>query len=197
MMLPLTPRSRNLWQCLVHNVSRIYESQLWNSVYGHIPFKGLNMLQKHSMVIGLPIMNEKNYNCEICVIENHKRDRFPTSSSREKESLVLIHIDICGPMQTQSIGGSLYFMTFIDDYSRKIWVYFLKNKLDTFSRFKEFKVEAKRQSGKPLKVLKFDRGGEYKSNNFKTFCQQKGIIRIRQDIIHNIIEQHKGKISRS
>lgn len=45
-------------------------------------------------------------------------------------------------MQTQSIGGSIYFITFTNDYSKKIWVYFLKIKLDTFSRFKEFKVEA-------------------------------------------------------
>ena len=49
--------------------------------------------------------------------------------------LEIVHSDICGPMQTSSIGGCNYFLTFIDDYSRKTWVYFLKNKSDAFSCF--------------------------------------------------------------
>lgn len=65
---------------------------------------------------------------------------------------------------------------FIDDYNMKIWVYFLKNNFDTFTRFKEFKAEAEKQSGNTLKVLMSKRGGEYSSNGFKSFCQQQGII---------------------
>jgi hypothetical protein len=83
--------------------------------------------------------------CESCILGKHKRDNFPTSSNREKEHLELVHTNLCGPMQTQSIGGSFYFLTFIDDFSRKIWIYFLKNKSDTFSKFKEFKVEEKKR----------------------------------------------------
>jgi len=66
-------------------------------------------------MIVLPVMNEKDCNFEICVLSKHKRYIFPTSLTRAKEPLELVHIDICGLMQTQSIGGSLYFMTFIDD----------------------------------------------------------------------------------
>lgn len=128
------------------------------------------------MVIGLPTMNEKYCNSEICVLAKNKRDRFLTSSSREKEPLELVHTNICGPMQTHSISGILYFLTFIDDYRRKEWVYFLKDRSDAFSRFKEFKEKAKKQSGKPLKVLKSDRQGEYNSNDFKSCCQQQAII---------------------
>ena len=75
-----------------------------------------------------------------------------------------MHTDICGPMQVPSLGGSIYFLTFIDDFSRKTWVYFLKYKFETFSKFKEFKAFVEKQSGLSIKVLRLDRGGEYMSN---------------------------------
>ena len=78
-------------------------------------------------------------------------------------------------MQNQSIGGSFYFLTFIDDFSKKVWVYFLKHKSYTFTYFKEFKVEAEKQSGKFVKVLRSDGGGEYDSREFVDFCKQHGI----------------------
>jgi transposase InsO family protein len=123
-----------------------------------------------------PVLNEQDSPCESCILGKHKRDNFPTSSHREKEHLELVHTDLCGPMQTQSIGGSFYFLTFIDDFSRKIWIYFLKNKSETFSKFKEFKAEAEKQSGKFVKVLRSDGGGEYNSKDFAYFCRQQGII---------------------
>lgn len=86
-------------------------------------------------------MNEKYCNCEICVMSKHKTNNFPTYSSRGKEPLELVHTDIFGSMQTHFIGGSLYLFTFIDDYSKKKWVYFIKNKSNTLSRFEEFKEE--------------------------------------------------------
>jgi hypothetical protein len=80
-------------------------------------------------------------------------------------------------MQTESIGGSFYFLTFIDDFSRKIWIYFLRHKSETFTKFKEFKAEAEKQSGKFLKVLKSDGGGEYNSREFANFfCMAEKII---------------------
>ena len=73
---------------------------------------------------------------------------------------------ICGPMQEPSLGGSIYFLTFIDDFSRKTWVYFLKYKFETFSKFKKFKGFVENQSGLSFKILRLDRGGEYMSNEF-------------------------------
>ena len=56
-----------------------------------------------------------------------------------KRKMQLIHIDVCGPMQTESICGAKYFVTFIDDYSRCCKVYFLKQKNEVLNKFKEFK----------------------------------------------------------
>jgi hypothetical protein len=57
-------------------------------------------------------------------------------------------------MRTQSIGGAKYFITFIDDFSKKIWVYFLKYKYDVFATFKQFKAMVENESGQCIKVVK-------------------------------------------
>jgi transposase InsO family protein len=80
-------------------------------------------------------------------------------------------------MKTTSIVGSRYFLTFIDDLSRYIWVYFLKEKSQAFSKFKEFKVAAENQSEAKIKVLRTDRGGEFESKEFRMFVTDQGIQR--------------------
>ena len=78
-------------------------------------------------------------------------------------------------MQTSSMGGCNYFITFIHDYSRKTWVYFLKHKYDAFSYFQQFKALMENQSGHHIKILRTDTRGEYVSNEFLNFCKTHGI----------------------
>ena len=79
--------------------------------------------------------------CEDFIFSKHHRDPFPKGKAwRVKKPLELVHSDLYGPMRTNSIGGSRYFLTFIDDYSRKMWVYFLKEKSQVFEIFKKFKT---------------------------------------------------------
>jgi transposase InsO family protein len=175
-MFPLTLRTANLSQPYAQNASTMNETMVWHTRFGHLPFQSLSLLQKNSMVKGLPIFKEQIPPCESCILGKHKRTSFPQSSNQAKQHLELVHTDLCGPMQTESIGGSFYFLTFIDDFSRKIWIYFLRHKSETFTKFKEFKAEAEKQSGKFLKVLRSDGGGEYNSREFATFCKSQGII---------------------
>jgi transposase InsO family protein len=63
-----------------------------------------------------------------------------------------------------------------DGNNREIWIYFLRHKSETFAKFKEFKAEAEKQSGKYIKVLRSDGGGKYNSNEFANFCKSQGII---------------------
>ena len=86
-----------------------------------------------------------------------------------------MHIDLVGPMQVTSIGGNTYFMTFIDNFSHRTWVYFLKNKSEAFDKFVEFKAQAERECGHYIKVLISERGGEYTSSSFVNFCRKHGI----------------------
>lgn len=145
------------------------------------------------MVKGLPHINEDHDPCETCILAKHPRDAFPNASFRAQEQLELVHTDLCGPMQTQSIG-SFYFLTFINDFSRKVWVYFVKHKSETFDKFKEFKALTKKQSGKCLKILRSDGGGEYDSKDFSEFCKQQGIESHLPDTLHNKMESLKGRI---
>lgn len=73
------------------------------------------------------------------------------------------------------MSGYKYYVTFIDDFSRKTYIYFMKNKDEVFSRFKEFKVLVENQTGRKIKMLRSDNEGEYTSNAFKDFYAQEGI----------------------
>jgi hypothetical protein len=128
------------------------------------------------MVRGLPLIEQPTKICEGCILGKQHRNVFPSGKSwRERAPLELIHSDLCGPMQTPSLGKSQYFITFIDDFSRKTWVYFLKYKSEAFEIFKQFKALVEKQSGHYIKVLRTDRGGEYISNEFLNFCKEHGI----------------------
>ena len=79
------------------------------------------------------------------------------------QKLELVHKDVWGPTQVPSVGNSLYFVTFIYDATRKLWVYFLKRKSDVFDIFKKWCACVETEIGNKLKCLKSDNGGEYYS----------------------------------
>ena len=77
--------------------------------------------------------------------------------------------------ECHSFSGYSYYITFIDDYSRKTWIYFLKAKSEVFERFQEFKTLVENQTGRKIHVLRTDNGGEYHSNDFLEYCSTEGI----------------------
>lgn len=89
----------------------------------------------------------------------------------------LIHSDICGPINPISNRGKRYIINFIDDFSRKTWVYLLQEKSEAFGAFKNYKPLVEKEIGLPIKVLRTDRGGEYISQDFANFCENHGIKR--------------------
>jgi transposase InsO family protein len=80
-------------------------------------------------------------------------------------------------MPVKSLGGALYYLTFIDDYSRKTWLYLLKSKDEVFIKFQEFKAEIENLMNKKIKTLRTDNGGEYTSKEFVAFYKSAGIRR--------------------
>ena len=97
---------------------------------------------------------------------------FPKSDHQSKSILELIHTDLCGPMSVPTFNGCLFYMIFIDDYSRRTQIYFLKQKesSEVLSKFKEFKALVENQLGQKIKTLRSDNRGEYISDIFKNFC---------------------------
>ena len=115
--------------------------------------------------------------CKGCALGKNTKKSFSKSNSRSKGILDMIHSDICGPMSSPSLSGCLYYVLFMDDYSRKPWIYPLKVKSETFDKFKEFKPLIENQTGRHICILKSDNGGEYESNEFDDFCREAGIKR--------------------
>ena len=115
--------------------------------------------------------------CEHCLHGKQNRVSFQYTGTRATEVLELIHSDVFGPTPTPSIGGSRYYVSLINDFSRYSWIYFIKSKLDVFEKFREFKVLVKNQLGKKIKVLCTDNGDEFCLDKFEQFCVDNGIAR--------------------
>lgn len=105
------------------------------------------------------------------------KSSFKIKTYTSKEVLELVHTDLCSPIELQSYEGDIYIMLFIDDYSRMMTVMFLKKCSDAFQMFKWYLAMVEKEIGKSLKCLRLDRGGEFTSKEFKTFCIDKGIKR--------------------
>ena len=75
-------------------------------------------------------------------------------------------------MTLKSLGVNLYYVTFIDDHSRKNWVYLMKSMDEVFTKFQEFKVEVENLTERRIKILRSDNGGEYTSKEMIDLCKR-------------------------
>lgn len=150
-------------------------TRLWHRRLGHMSEKGLDLLSKKCLLKNLkkPCMDF----CEHCVYGKAHRVQFRSSKHRSRGILDYVHTDVWGPASVTSKGGSRYFVTFVDDYSRYAWIYFLKHKNEVFNTFKKWKAMVENRTGKKLKTLRSDNGTEYTEGVFKQFCDQEGIVR--------------------
>ena len=86
-----------------------------------------------------------------------------------------VHTNVCGPFSAASTTKHKYYVIFVDDFSRKCWIFFMQNKDKKLSKFCEFKALVEKVSGKKVMKLRSDNGGEYISKEFKNFCSKEGI----------------------
>jgi hypothetical protein len=150
--------------------------ELWHRRLSHINYKALPYICK--AVTGLSELKVDHEGiCNGCAQGKNIKNPFPKRDSEAKGVLELIHSNVCGPMPSASISRYVYYVSFIDDYSCKTWVYFLKSKDEVFSKFKEFKALIENLSKRNIKILWSDNGGEYTSKEFVNFCKDVGIKR--------------------
>ncbi|RVW66685.1 Retrovirus-related Pol polyprotein from transposon TNT 1-94 [Vitis vinifera] len=153
-------------------------THLWHCRYGHLSFKGLRTLQYKEMVRGLPQLKASSKVCTDCMVGKQHRDAIPKRSLwRASQRLQLVHADICGPIKPVSNSKKRYLISFIDDYSRKVWIYFLTEKSEAFTTFKNYKNLVEKETGAFICCLRTDRGGEFTSLEFNAFCKTNGISR--------------------
>ena len=150
-------------------------TQLWHMRLGHAGEKSLQTLAKQGLLKGTKTC--KLEFCEHCVLGKQRRVKFGTGIHNTKGILDYVHSDVWGPSKTPSLGGRRYFVTFIDDFSRRVWVFPMKNKDEVLEVFLKWKTKVENQTGRKIKVLRSDNGGEYKSDPFLKICQDCGIVR--------------------
>ena len=154
--------------------------QTWHFRYGHLGYDSLRLPKDKSMVDGFEFNPKEvlNADCEGCAMGKLHRLPFPKKSHHKSSQLLeLIHTDVCGPMSVESIGGSRYFVSFIDDFSRYTTVYMIKKKSEVLNRFKEFISLVENFTEHRVKILRSDNGGEYESKEFAEYCKSRRIRR--------------------
>lgn len=126
----------------------------------------------------MPSLKDMEETCSNCLMGKQSREAIPKQPIlRAKGRLELIHSYVCEPIKPTSNDRSRYFITFIYDFSRKTWIYFMHEKASAFNVFKQFKALVEKESGIQVQCLRTDKGGEFKSNSFNDFCRYRGIKR--------------------
>ena len=154
--------------------SGLDSSYLWHCRLAHIGKTRMKKLQHDGL---LEKINDESFDkCESCISGKMTKKPFKNRIERASDLLGLIHTDVCGPLRHVSRRGASYFVTFTDDYSRYGYAYLLKHKHEVFETFKVFKAEVELQTGKKIKALRSDRGGEYLSQEFVSYLAENGIV---------------------
>lgn len=161
--------------CAVFPKESKADIETWHRRMAHLNMADVYKLSKCTEGINISTKNTENSVCIPCCEGKQTRLPFPHSGSRANGLLEIVHSDLCGPMETPSAGGAKYFITFVDDYSRKVYVYFLKNKLDIKSVFERFKNEVENETDRRIKILRTDNGKEYCNNMFLKCLADSGI----------------------
>jgi len=177
-------------------LSATKESKSWlcHMRYGHLNFKRLRMMSNNRVVTGIDSIQQPGTVCDsYCEAKQPRKSYKAEIATRTSVVLNLVHTYVCGPFEKASLRGSSYFVSFIDDYSRKAWIYLLNRKSEVFLTFKRLKAMSETQSGNKILKLRSDGGGEYTSHEFGKFYENEGII---HEITPPNTPQHNGVAKR-
>lgn len=172
----LTEKKNNVVNVTLSNQNgqNVNITNIWHKRLGHLNRNYMAEMQK--IVTGMEFKSSDL--CEPCIpcIEGKTcKSPFKNKGTRANEILQIVHSDICGPVEEPSFGGARFVLLFIDDFTRKTHVYFLKHKHETFDKFREYKAEVENETSKSIRVLRSDGGGEYCNGKFKDFLKSAGI----------------------
>ncbi|CAN1342175.1 Retrovirus-related Pol polyprotein from transposon TNT 1-94 [Linum perenne] len=150
---------------------------IWHRKLGHISCSRISKLNASNLVGGLPQFSHvKDFFCSTCVKGKQTKNSFKSSSFiSTSKPLQLIHIDLFGPTNISSLGGKNYAFVLVDDFSRFTWVFFLAKKNESFQTFKSFVLKIESSFPFTVSSIRSDHGGEFTSETFSVFCQEKGI----------------------
>lgn len=143
------------------------EPGLWHRRLAHVNNATLKSV--------LNIKVKQDTQCVVCSKGKHARKPFKETGTRANKPLEIVHSDVCGPMSVNSLGGHRYYVSFIDDFTRKVFVYIMTSKNEVFAKFLAFKSRVENETECKIKILRTDNGTEYVNNRFKQFFEANGI----------------------
>ena len=147
-------------------------AETWHRRFCHAGYESLAKLAEGNLVKGMHVTAAKfrekvSTVCEPCVQGKQTRLPFPDSDSKSKQPCELVHMDVCGPMPVTSTGGSKYFCTFLDDYSKLSVAVPIARKSDVREVLKDILGKWELKTGKRVVTIRSDRGGEYVDGELK------------------------------
>jgi hypothetical protein len=147
--------------------------EIWHSRLCHLNSKYMLKMKEYIDINS----NMNDFRCETCDISKITRKGHPNIDiNQSSEILELIHGDLCGPIQIESLGGAKYFMILVDDFSGMYFTYFLKNKSDVYDAFSQFKIKYENLTGKRIKKFRSDNGLEFVNEQFDNNLANSGIF---------------------
>ena len=165
-------------QCLVANNANNNKSfWLWHRRLAHANMDLISKLSRKNLVRGLPKLKyEINQICKACQIEKQVRSSFkPKNAITSSKPLEILHMDLFRPSRTTSLGGKLYGLVIIDDYSRFTWVSFLFHKNDTLSVFSKLCRQISNEKNLRTIKIRSDHGTEYENQDSDKFYTKNEI----------------------
>ncbi|KAJ6978380.1 hypothetical protein NC653_026695 [Populus alba x Populus x berolinensis] len=175
----------------------IHNPYFWHKKLGHPNSNVLTHLMKHGNFGNKNSFSTEFLDCSSCKLGKSKALSFPSHGSRASECFEIIHTDVWGISPVISHAQYKYFVTFIDDFSRFTWIYFLRSKADVFSTFQAFVVFVEYQFSAHIKILRSNSRGEYMSKEFQEYLKNKGILSQRSCPYtpqQNVVAEHKNRV---
>lgn len=152
------------------NSSNTVGSITWHARLGHIRQDRMTRLARKGLIGNLAKVSLPT--CENFLMRMSKSKPFE-KTARASFLLQLVHSDICGPMNVRARHGGVYFITFIDNFSRYGQVYLISHKFEALDCFIQYMNFVENQLEKSIKALRFDRGFEYLSEQFNGLSDKK------------------------
>lgn len=162
--------------CLLTKASST-KSWLWHRRLNHLNFGTLNELARKDLVRGLPKLKyDKDRLCPSCQLGKSKKATHPLKTENTNtEILNTLHMDLCGPMRTESINGKKYILVIVDDYTRFGWVRFLRTKDETPRAIEKFIVQTQRALNASVRFVRTDNGTEFLNKTIDGWFEKIGI----------------------
>jgi hypothetical protein len=140
---------------------------------GHVSLPRIQTLVSRGL---LGSVSSSPFDCMPCQLGKQPTLPFNNRESIASATFDLIHSDIWGPSPVPTVGGSRYFVIFVDDFSRYTWIYLMKNRSEVLTIYRDFAKMVQTQYSKSIKVFRFDNAREYRQTDFSTILKHYGTI---------------------